>query len=125
MYANTTAKGSSYTLVSSGGTAVAKTTISLTMGSWTANDFTNPRLYITATNNASSTHRYIYVYGATLTVTYTLSSSVYIYTINNITGNHTIIVASAGVSDKIYFKNNGSWIAATKVYKKINGSWVL
>lgn len=27
-------------------------------------------------------------------------------------------------SETIYFKNNGSWVAATKVYKKVNGSWV-
>lgn len=48
----------------------------------------------------------------------------YVYTISNIQGNHTILVASAAASDVIYFKNNGSWVAATKVYKKINGSWV-
>jgi hypothetical protein len=33
-------------------------------------------------------------------------------------------VSPGGATDKIYFKNNGTWIAATKVYKKINGSWV-
>lgn len=30
-----------------------------------------------------------------------------------------------GSSDTVYYKNNGSWVAATAVYKKINGSWVL
>ena len=27
-------------------------------------------------------------------------------------------------TETLYFKNNGSWVAATKAYKKINGSWV-
>ena len=124
MYANTTAKGSSSSLVSAGGTAVAKTTINLTVGSWSASDFSNPRLYITATNNASSTHRYLYIYGATLTVTYEMSGSVYVYTITNVQANHAIVVVSSGPTAKIYYKDNGSWVAATKVYKKVNGSWV-
>ena len=48
----------------------------------------------------------------------------YVYTISNVQGDHTILVASAAAADVIYFKSNGSWVAATKVYKKINGSWV-
>ena len=48
----------------------------------------------------------------------------YGYTISNIQANHTIIVSSGGSTPTIYFKNNGSWVAATSVYKKINGSWV-
>lgn len=124
MYANTTAKGSSSTLVSAGGTAVAKTTIDLTVGSWSASDFSNPRLYITATNNASSTHRYLYIYGATFTVVYTLSGSIYVYTITNIQANHAIVVTGSASTAKIYYKNNGSWVAASKVYKKVSGSWV-
>lgn len=31
---------------------------------------------------------------------------------------------SAGSSEKLYFKTNGAWVAATKAYKKVNGSWV-
>lgn len=126
LYSNTTAKGSSYSLVSSGGTAVSKTTINLTVGTWSANDINNARLYITATNNASSTHRYLYVYGVSFTVTYSISGVMYVYTINSVNGDHTIIVTESSTqTEVIYFKNNGSWVAATAVYKKVNGSWVL
>lgn len=31
---------------------------------------------------------------------------------------------STGQTDTLYFKDNGSWVAATKAYKKVNGSWV-
>ena len=48
----------------------------------------------------------------------------YGYTISNIQADHTILVATAGPSDKIMFKSNGVWVEATKVYKKVNGSWV-
>ena len=125
MYSGSTAKGSSSSLVSAGGTAVAKTTINLTTGSWTASDFSDTRIYITATNNASQTVRYLYVYGATVTVVYQMAGSVYIYTISNVQGNHTIVVTSSGSTDKILYKDStGNWVQATKVYKKVNGSWV-
>ena len=92
MYANTTAKGSSTQWVSSGSN-VAKTTYNVTMGSWSVSDLANPRFYITATNSARSTQRQIYVYGATMTVTYQMSSGgVYVYTISNVSGNHAIVV---------------------------------
>ena len=95
------------------------------MGSWSVSDLSNPRFYITATNSARSTVRQIYVYGATMTVTYQMSSGgVYVYTISNVNANHTIVVTSSGGSNTIYVKVNGSWIAASAVYKKVNGSWV-
>ena len=124
MYANTTAKGSSTQWVSSGSN-VAKTTYTINMGTWSSTDLTNPRFYITATNSARSTARQIYVYGATMTVTYQMSSGgVYVYTISNVSANHTIVVTSSGGSNTIYVKINGSWVAASAVYKKVNGSWV-
>lgn len=92
LYAGSTAKGSSTSLVTAGGTDVAKTTFNLTAGSWTASDLADAKLRITATNNASSTHRFLYFYGATLTVTYTISGTVYTYTITNIRAAHTIVV---------------------------------
>ena len=48
----------------------------------------------------------------------------YGYTISNVQADHTILVTSSAATDTIYFKDNGSWVAATKVYKKVNGSWV-
>lgn len=62
--------------------------------------------------------------GITWTVTYQVNG--YIYTITNITTDHSIVISNASSSQPtIYYKLNGSWVAATAVYKKVNGSWVL
>lgn len=124
LYAGSTAKGSSTSVVSSGGTDVAKTTFNLTPGTWTVGELANPRFYITATNSASSTHRYIYVYGVSMVVTYAVSGTVYVYTLTNVTADHTIVVTEAVPSATLYVRVNGSWVAASAVYKKVNGSWV-
>lgn len=125
LYSGTTAKGSSTSIISSGGTDVAKTTFNLSIGSWTASELANARFYLTMTNNASSTHRFMYVYGVSLSVTYSVSGKIYTYTISSVTGTHTIVVTAPVVAqDKLYVKVNGSWIEATAVYKKVNGSWV-
>jgi len=123
LYSGTTAKGTATTIVSSA-TDVAKTTFNLTPGNWTVSELENARFYLTMYNGASSTQRIMYVYGVSFIVTYTISGEVYTYTITNVTANHTIVV-SAGVSQAIYFNNNGSWIAAIKAYKKLSGAWVL
>lgn len=125
MYTGSTAKGSSTQWVSSGSN-VAVNTYNVTMGSWSASDLSSPKLYITATNSARSTARQIYVYGATMTITYQMASGgVYVYTISNVSANHTIVVISSGGSQpKIYIKKNGTWTQCSKVYKKVNGSWV-
>ena len=123
MYSGNTAKGSATTLVSSA-TDVARTTYNLTVGSWTASELQNARLYVTMYNGASSTVRYVYVFGVSLTVTYTVSGEVYSYTIHNVAGNHTIVVSAGSTGAKIFIKQNGSWVQYSKVYKKVNGSWV-
>lgn len=124
MYAGNTAKGSATSWVANGNTDVAKTTLTLTVGSWTSSEIANARFYLTATNNASSTRRYVYIYGVSFEVTYESDGVIYIYTISNVTANHTIAVTSATPTNVLYFKNNGSWVAVTKAYKKVNGSWV-
>lgn len=125
MYSGNTAKGSSTTLASSA-TDVSRTTYTMTMGTWTATELQNARFYITMYNGASSTVRHIYVYGVTLTITYSVSGEVYTYTINNIQGNHTIIVTvGATETDKLYIKINGAWKEVQEAYVKVNGSWVL
>ena len=123
MYSGNTAKGSATTLATSA-TDVARTTYTLTVGTWTAAELQNARFYISFTNNASGTHRYVYVYGISFTVTYTVSGEVYIYTINNVASDHTIIVSAGASKPKIYVKLNGSWNEYSKVFLKINGSWV-
>lgn len=65
--------------------------------------------------------------GATCYVTYSTGTGIDHYTYTYIvSGNSTIavVIGSAPSSAAIYFKENGSWVAATAVYKKINGSWV-
>ena len=124
MYASNTAKGSATQWVSSG-SAVAKNTYTLNIGSWTATEINNARFYLTATNSARSTARQIYIYGLSFSVTYESSGVIYIYTISSVTGDHTIVVSSGGGSTtKMFLKVNGSWVQASKVYKKVNGSWV-
>ena len=44
------------------------------------------------------------------------------YTLNNITGDHAIVVTEA-IKNIIYAKVNGTYIEGKIVYKKINGTW--
>lgn len=122
MYANTTAKGSSTTWVSSA-TDVSRTVYNLTVGSWTASELANARFYLTATNNASSTHRFIYIYGVSLTVTYTVDGKIYTYTLTNITGDHVVVFTASQATAELYVKLNGSWVQVVTAYRKVNGSW--
>ena len=97
LYSGNTAKGSSNNWVSSA-TDVAKTTYNLTTGSWTVEEIENAKFYITATNNASSTHRYIYVYGVSFSVTYSVNGAIYLYTLSNITTDHTVVYSGTLVT---------------------------
>ena len=92
LYSGSTAKGSSTSWITSA-TDVAKTTYTLTTGTWSASEIANAKFYLTATNNASSTQRIFYVYGVSFNVTYELNGVVYTYTISNVTGDHTIVVS--------------------------------
>ena len=51
-----------------------------------------------------------------------VSNDYYTYTIDDIQGDHTIIISAGGA--KIYLKVSGAWVQYSKVYKKINGAWV-
>lgn len=111
LYSGTTAKGTSVDFTST--TDSVKT---MSPGTWTQAELQDAKMRFT-----------IGVYGglisgATWTVVYEVAG--YVYTISNVSANHTISVTSGGVTETLYFKNNGSWVAATKAYKKINGSWV-
>lgn len=68
------------------------------------------------------------ILGITWTVNYTTGGTVSHYTYTyTVDGDATIAVTIGSAptpTNTIYFKNNGTWTAATKVYKKINGSWV-
>lgn len=98
MSAGTTAKGTASTLSTTSGT-----TYDLSAGTWTAAELQNACIYLHAVRSTTNptTDRTIRFYGATLTVDYTLAPT-----------------------DTLYFKNNGTWTAATNAYKKVNGVWV-
>lgn len=121
LYSGSTAKGSSTTWVS-GATDVSRTVYSLTVGSWTASELADARLYLTATNNASGTTRYFYVYGVSLSVTYSVDGKVYTYTLTNIAADHAVVF-TAGQSAELYVKDGSSWVQVSKAYVKSNGAW--
>lgn len=117
LYAGTTAKGSTTTVPTTNSTWAIENT-----GSWTATEVRNIRLRFDGYYPNSSSY-YLYVYGAELTVTYETDNYVYVYTMPNLSADHTILVASAGVSIPFRVKNNGSWVTPTKILVKDNGTW--
>lgn len=121
LYSGSTAKGSNvdYSSTTSGGAVV-----NLTTGTWTASELPNLKMRIGATSSTSTSSKYVYIYGADVTVSYTLSGELYLYTVSNITADHTIVISGNAPTDKAYVKLNGSWVQVAKVYKKTSGSWV-
>ena len=116
-YSGTTTKGTSVTLNS---TSETTTTIS-SPGTWTAADLRNdPRIGVTISYSG------LIITGITWTVNYTANEPAYYkYTLTNLAADHTIVwVAVAINSDKLYIKQNNSWIEVNKIYLKSNGSWV-
>jgi len=112
-YSGSTAKG---TLQNFTSTSNGKVTVT-DVGTWTAAELHDAILRFELGYYGGR------MLGITWTVTYTVND--YVYVINAIAADHTIVVTSGGVVQTIYFKNNGSWVAANTVYKKVNGSWVL
>lgn len=123
LYSGNNAKGSATSWLSSA-TDVSRTTYTLTAGNWTVSEIADAKFYLTAYNGASSTKRVFYVYGVSFNVTFEYDGVVYTYTINNVIGNHTIAVSAGASTEKIYIKENGSWVQYSRAYKKVSGSWV-
>lgn len=113
LYAGGTAKGSPTTLPTSNQTFSISST-----GSWTAAEVQDIKLRVDG--RASATY-YIYLYGASLTVTYADNGTVYVYTMSNLSADHTILVV---LPYTLYAKVNGAWKLAKKVLVKRNGGWV-
>lgn len=111
-YSGNTAKGTlqNFTSTSNGAVTVSD------VGTWTATELHDAQLRFEIGYYGGR------MLGITWTVSYTMDG--YVYTISNISTDHTIVVTSGGVTETLYFKNNGSWVVATKAYKKVNGSWV-
>lgn len=113
-YSGSTAKG---TLQNFTSTSNSKVTVT-DPGTWTRDELQDAQLRFEVGYYGGR------MLGITWSVTYTASG--YRYTITNITADHEIIISNSGGSQPtIYYKVNGSWVAATAVYKKVNGSWVL
>ena len=117
LYCGNTAKGSSINLQSSN---VSAQTMSNT-GTWTASELSNLKLRLDGNTTQTAASNFIGLYGADITITYTISSGYYTYTISNIAANHTIEISDL---NRLYLKSNGSWLQTTKVYKKSNNAWV-
>lgn len=90
LYTNTTAKGSASNITSTS----TSNTVSLNTGTWTLSELSNVRLYIKCVNGQTNQSRYFYFYGATLTVNYTVSGTVYEITATSDTSLATVTPSS-------------------------------
>ena len=97
LFSDTEAKGTATTIPTS------VSIVSLDTGTWTREELDNLtlRFYAKRGYSGTSNNYYIYVYGADLTIEYTLG----------------------GVTQTLKIKSNGNWQDVSKVYKKENGSW--
>lgn len=116
LYTGTTAKGSSSTFASTSST----NTFSLTTGTWTRSELGDLRLRIGATGASGSgggSSRYIYFYGASVTISYTYEETVYEITLTNNAGITTDPSASGtaegGTDYVLSLYNEGTTITVT------------
>ncbi len=131
LYANTTAKGSASNITSTS----TSNTVSLNTGTWTLSELSNVRLYIKCVTSQTNQSRYFYFYGATLTVNYTVSGTVYEITATSDTSlatvkpssqelfegeNTTIIIDTNSIGD-IVVEDNGVDITDQLVVKQGGG----
>lgn len=118
LYAGSTAKGAATTVPTTNSTWDISNT-----GTWTASEVQNIRLRFDGYYPNSSSY-YLYVYGADLTITYQSEGYVYVYTMSNLSADHTIIVTSSSSPGlPIRVKQNGSWVTPTKMFVKQSGTW--
>ena len=98
LYSGTTAKGSNSTFASTINTG---TLVTLTTGTWTASELSDLRLKIGGTGSSVSgggSSRYIYFYGATVTINYTVEETAYTITAT-VNQDATVDPASINVSE--------------------------
>lgn len=81
LYSGTTAKGSNATFASTSSTNV----VTLTPGTWTLAELADLRMRIGGTGSSSSQSKYIYLYGAEVTIAYSVDGTEYEVTITNST----------------------------------------
>ena len=91
MYSDTTAKGESKTFAST-----SATTVTMDGGTWTVDELANARVRFGGTASSSNQNKYIYFYGATLSVTYSVTGTEYTITAaSSVTG----VTASPSTQD--------------------------
>ena len=106
LHTNTTAKGSAVTTRT---TSSAK--YAITAGSWTLSELSNIRLYISATHNAGTNPAYLYLYGADVTINYTVNETIYEVNVTNNSvatvsptyfsgANENCVITFSGIQDK-------------------------
>lgn len=113
LFSGSTAKGTATSI-----TSTSLQTLTLNAGTWTAAELNNAKLrfYAKRGTSATTTNRHYDLYGATLTVAYTVPS----------TGDKIYIKVNGTWQEAadIKVKVNGTWQSVSKAYKKVNGSWV-
>lgn len=95
-YKNGSATGSS-----SNFRTTSATTYTLNSGLWTREDLDNLKIYFTAKRGNTNSTCYMRIYGMEVNVVWDAPT------------------------EKMYVKQNGSWVEVTNVYKNINGVWML
>ena len=117
LYSDSTQKGTTQAF-----TSTSQQTITVSdPGDWTRAELQNAKLRWSIGYYGGR------LYGITWKVTYTSGGSLTYYTYTYTVTEDATIAVTIGSSSQptIYYKVNGSWVAATAVYKKVNGSWVL
>ena len=96
LYNNSTAMGSQ---TSARNTTSGGQTYTLTPGTWTRSQLNNIQIRYTGTRGTNNTNRaaYLYFYGATLSVTYTISGTQYTIAATSNVQNYTITPVSQGI----------------------------
>lgn len=113
LFSGSTAKGTATNI-----TSTSLQTYTLNAGTWTAYELNNAKLRFYAKRNtsATTTNRYLSLYGATLTVSYTVPS----------TGDKIYINVNGTWEEAadVKVKSNSAWQGCDKAYKMVSGSWV-
>lgn len=94
LYANTTAKGSATSFTSTSATNVA---ISNT-GSWSVSELSNIRLRLLGVRSSTNQTSYLYIYGANVTVNYSISGTEYEVT-TSLTTNVDLTIDPSGLTN--------------------------
>lgn len=111
LYSGSTAKGGESEF-----TSTSDQTITMSAGTWTQAELQNAILRFAIGYYGGA------VSGATWSVAYEMDG--YVYTISNITADHTIVVSVSGTQSlNVRVKQNGAWITPSKVLVKQNGTW--